>query len=163
MKNVCKSAFYHIHNIAKIRDCLTQDDTETLIHALITCKLDYCNSLLYGLPQYLIDRLQRVQNSAACLVTRTRKYEHITPMLRDLHRLPVKRRITYKILLLTDKSLNGMAPAYLTNLVCRYNPGRKLRSASKHLLKPRKVNLKVMAKDPFNLQPLHYGMLSQKT
>ena len=142
VKNVCKSAFHHIHNIAKIRDCLTQDDTETLIHALITCKLDYCNSLLYGLPQYLIDRLQRVQNSAARLVTRTRKYEHITPILRDLHWLPVKQRITYKILLLTYKSLNGMAPAYLTNLVCRYNPGRKLRSASKHLLRPPKVNLK---------------------
>ena len=142
VKNVCKSAFYHIHNIAKIRDSLTQDDTETLIHAFITCKLDYCNSLLYGLPQYLIDRLQRVQNSAARLVTRTRKYEHITPILRDLHWLSVKQRITYKILLLTYKSLNGMAPAYLTDLVCRYNPGRKLRSASKYLLKPPKVNLK---------------------
>ena len=85
VKDVCKSAFYHIQNISKIRDCLTQNDTETLVHAFISSKLDFCNALLYGLPQCVIDKLQRVQNSAARLVTGTCKYEHITPVLMDLH------------------------------------------------------------------------------
>ena len=107
VKDVCKSAFYHIQNISKRRDCLTQNDTETLVHAFISSKLDFCNALLYGLPQCVIDKLQRVQNLAARLVTRTRKYEHITPVLMDLHWLPVEQRIKYKILLLTYKSLNG--------------------------------------------------------
>ena len=84
VKDVCKSAFYHIQNISKIRDCLTHNDTETLVHAFISSKLDFCNALLYGLPQCLVDKLQGVQNSAARLVTRTHKYEHITPVLMDL-------------------------------------------------------------------------------
>ncbi len=132
VKDVCKSAFYHIQNISKIRDCLTHNDTETLVHAFISSKLDFCNALLYGLPQCVVDKLQRVQNSAARLVTRTRKYEHITPVLMDLHWLPVEQRIEYKILLLTYKSLNGMAPKYLSDLLHRHNPTRQLRSASKH-------------------------------
>ena len=83
-----------------------------------------------------------MQDSAARLVTRTRKYEHITPVLRDLHCLPVKEGIVYKISLLTYKALNGMAPKYLSNLLYRYNPTRQLRSASEHFLKPSKANLK---------------------
>lgn len=71
VQNVCKTAFYHIRNIAKIRNCLSQNDTETLVHAFISSKLDNCNSLLTGLPIYLIEKLQRVQNAAARLVTRT--------------------------------------------------------------------------------------------
>ena len=59
------STIYYIRNIAKIRNCLSQIDTETLVHAFISMKLDNCNSLLYGLPEHLIDRLQHVQNSAA--------------------------------------------------------------------------------------------------
>ena len=93
--NTCKTAFYHLRNIAKIRNCLSQDNAERLVHAFISSKLDFCNALLYGLPQSVIDRLQYVQNCAARLVTRTRSSEHITPVLRSLHWLPVRQRITY--------------------------------------------------------------------
>ena len=93
--NTCKTAFYHLRNIAKIRNCLSQDNAETLVHAFISSKLDFCNALLYGLPQSVIDRLRYVQNCAARLVTRTRSSEHITPVLRSLHWLPVRQRITY--------------------------------------------------------------------
>ena len=59
--NTCKMAFYHLQNIARIRNCLSQDDAETLVHAFISSKLDFCNALLYGLPKSVIDKLQYVQ------------------------------------------------------------------------------------------------------
>ena len=78
---ICKTCFLHLRNIAKIRDSLSQKDTEILLHAFISSKLDSCNSLLYGLPQSLIDRLQAVQNCAARLVTRSRKHDSQTVTL----------------------------------------------------------------------------------
>ena len=140
--NTCKTAFYHLQNIAKIRNCLSQDNAETLVHAFISSKLDFCNALLYGLPQSVIDRLQYVQNCAARLVTRTWSSEQITPVLHKLHWLPVRQRITYTILLLTYKALNGMAPNYIADLLQPYTPTRQLRSSSKNLLVTPKSNLK---------------------
>ena len=86
--NVCKACFFHLRNIAKIRDYLSTADTEILVHALITSKLDSCNSLLYGLPKSMIDRLQNVQNSAARLITRNKKIDHITPVMRSCTGFP---------------------------------------------------------------------------
>ena len=71
--NICKAFFFHLRNISKIRDRLSQADTEKLVHAFITSKLDSANSLLHGLPTSLIDRLQNVQNAAASIITRTKK------------------------------------------------------------------------------------------
>ena len=82
---VCSAASLHIRNIGKIRHLLTQSITEKLVHAFITARLDYCNSILYGLPKRLIQRLQRIQNTAARLMTRTNRYDHITPVLKSLH------------------------------------------------------------------------------
>jgi len=92
VKITCKSAFFRIRGIAKIRRYLSQSKTETIVHAYITSRLD-CNALLYALPRYLINRLQLLQNSAARLVTLTRRQEHITPILRNLHWLPVHYKI----------------------------------------------------------------------
>ena len=83
-----------------------------VVHAFVTFKLDYRNSLLYGLPKFLIAKQQSVQNSAARLVCMTRKFDHITPTLIDLHWLPIRHRIVFKILLLVYKSLNGKAPSH---------------------------------------------------
>ena len=132
--NICKTCFFHLRNIARIRDSLSQKDTEILVHAFITSKLDSCNSLLYGLPEFLIDRLQAVQNCAARLITRSRKHDHITPILKQLHWLPIDSRFKYKILLLTFKALHGLAPFYITEILQPYRPSRSLRSASKRLL-----------------------------
>ena len=95
-----------------------------------TSKLDYCNAILYGLSKSQLDELQRVQNTAARLVTRSKKHEHITPVLRNLHWLPVHKRISFKILLMTFKTLNGQSPVYISELISRYQPTRTLRSCS---------------------------------
>lgn len=139
---VCKSASFHLRNIYKIRKYLTHDSAVTVIHAFVTSKLDFCNSLLYGLPKCLIKRLQYVQNSAARLIFLARKYDHITPLLIELHWLPIEYRIVFKILLIVFKVLHGVAPKYLCDLLVPYNPGRTLRSSSQGLLYKPRFNLK---------------------
>ena len=105
-----------------------------VIHAFITSKLDYCNSLFYGLPSSLLGRLQGIQNVAARILTGSKKFDHITPVLRSLHWLPVEQRIKFKMLLLVYKSINSMAPSYLQDLFKPYVPCRTLRSSQLCLL-----------------------------
>ena len=114
---ICKSSFYHIRNIARIRRFLSEESTKALVHAFVTYRMDNCDSLLYGLPKNQIENLQRVQNCAASLVVNARRHDHIPPVLRDLHWLPVEQRIIFKILLFTFKALNGLATSYLSDLV----------------------------------------------
>ena len=120
----CSSAFYYLHNIRHIRKYLSRSSSETLTHAFITSRLDYCNSLLYGLPKYQLSKLQRVMNASARLVYCAPKSCHITPLLRELHWLPVCYRIEYKIILLTFKVLHGMGPDYLRHLISVLPPSR---------------------------------------
>ncbi len=127
ISHVTKTAFFHLRNIAKLRNMLSVSDAEKLVHAFMTSRLDYCNALLGGCPASSINKLQIVQNAAARVLTRSRKYDQITPILQSLHWLPIKFRISYKILLLAYKALNNLATAYLTNLLSRYNPTCSLR------------------------------------
>jgi hypothetical protein len=131
---ICKSAHYHLYNIGRIRKHLSTESTEQLIHAFITTKLDYCNALLCGLPSTQIHRLQRLQNVAARIVTRSKTSSHITPVLYDLHWLPVCQRVKFKVLLLVYKCLNSMAPSYLQELIRVRQTTRALRSAHYHML-----------------------------
>ncbi len=130
ISHVTKTAFFHLRNIAKLRNMLSVSDAEQLVHAFMTSRLDYCNALLGGCPASSINKLQIVQNAAARVFTGSRKYDHITPILHSLHWQP----ISYKIWLITYKALNDLAPAYLTNLLSRYNPTRSLRSHNSGLL-----------------------------
>ena len=126
-----KIAFNHLYNIRKIRHYLTKSATESLIHAFITSHLDYANSLLVGLPKCHTDRLQRILNSAARLVFQLPKYSHVTGLLRELHWLPMRARIEFKILLLTFKAIHGLAPKYLTDALSVQKPSRySLRSSN---------------------------------
>ena len=102
INKICRSPSLALRNIGRVRKYLNQQSTERLVHAFITSRLDYCNSLLYGIPAKKINKLQRLQNSAARLVTRSKIREHITPILSKLHWLPVKQRIIFKLLMSND-------------------------------------------------------------
>ena len=132
---ICKLAFYHLRRIAKIRSYLSEESTIALIHAFITCRLHTGNALLYGLPKYQIQRLQCVpENCAARLVKRYPKFGHTSPLLSELHWLPVEQLIVFKILLLVFKTLNNLAPSYISDLLTPYIPSRCLRSSNQSLL-----------------------------
>ena len=123
-----------LRNFSTIRRYITTEACETLIHALITSRLDYTNSLLYGLPKQQIKRLQVVQNMAARSVRRVQKYDHIPPVMYDLHWLPISQRIDFKILIMTFKIIHGLAPNYLEELVQLRSNSRCLRSMGNHYI-----------------------------
>lgn len=140
IKQTTRTAYFHLRNITKIRPMLSQKDAEKLVHAFVTSRLDYCNSLLSGCSNKSLKSLQLVQNAAARVLTKTRRRDHISPVLASLHWLPVKSRIEFKTLLLTYKALNGQAPSYLKELIKPYCPARALRSQNKGLLVVPKVS-----------------------
>ena len=134
VSKICQSSHFHLRNIGKIRKMLDSDTTKTLVQSLVVSKIDYCNALLLNAPSTTIDRLQKIQNRAARLVTLSRPREHITPVLRSLHWLPVKERISFKICCIIYKCLNDLAPEYLSELLELYVPPRPLRSQSQQHL-----------------------------
>lgn len=134
INKVTKTAFFHLRNIAKVRPFINQNDAEKLIHAFISSRLDYCNALFTGLPKKTTERLQLIQNSAARLLTKTKRREHISPVLATLHWLPVTFRIDFKVLFLTYKALHGQGPSYIANSLVNYTPARTLRSSNAGLL-----------------------------
>ncbi|KAK6175889.1 hypothetical protein SNE40_014266 [Patella caerulea] len=134
INNVCKVGYFHLRNIAKIRKFITIDATKTLIQALVISRLDNFNSLLLIVPNKSLDRLQKLQNLAARLISGCSRYDHITPILFNLHWPPITYRIEYKILLFTYKCLNDLAPLYLSQLLCLYKPSRQLRSSNDNFL-----------------------------
>ena len=116
--SVCRSTHFHLRNIGRIRHLLSQNATAQLIHALISIRLDYCNSILYNLPKNSILRLQRIQNQAARILTKTPRRDHITEVRIDLHWLRIEERIVYKLLILTFKAfIDRTAPLYLCELI----------------------------------------------
>ena len=98
VSKVMKSANNHIGNSRKIRKLLNTDTTKGAIVSLVTSRLDYCNGLLCGITEELLCSLQKAQNNAARVVSGSKKYDHITPVLKDLHWLPIRKRIEFKIL-----------------------------------------------------------------
>ena len=138
VSSLCSWSFYQLCRLRRIRKFLTPQATQTLVHAFITSNSHYCNPLFYGMPQYLLDKLQRIQKAAARVVMLVPKFEHITPVMIELHWLPVKYRIMYKILLLIFKCLSGEAPTYLQEMIRWHVPRRTLRSSSALLLEVRR-------------------------
>jgi hypothetical protein len=167
INTTCKRAFCEIRNIGRIR-CLLDDNTAaSLVHAFVSSKIDYCNSLLYGLPKKHHDKLQRVLNCAARVVSRLRKFDHITPVLASLHWLPIPQRLEFKIILLTFKALHGLAPEYLRELLVWHKAPRSLRSNDLALLEVPRTRLKFYGDRAFvkaapvlwNKLPLHIRVM----
>ena len=130
ISKIRRDAFFQLKRIALIRKCLTIKVTNTLILSLVMSKIDYCNSLLAGVPHQLISKIQTVQNYAARIVLKKNKYESATYILKTLHWLPITKRIEYKLAVTTFNCLNDIAPGYLRDLLTLYVPSRSLRSAS---------------------------------
>uniref|UniRef100_A0A3Q2GIX4 Reverse transcriptase domain-containing protein n=1 Tax=Cyprinodon variegatus TaxID=28743 RepID=A0A3Q2GIX4_CYPVA len=133
-KQLIRNCYFHLRNISKVRKILSHDDLERIIHAFVSSRLDYCNSLFTCLSKKELGRLQIVQNSAARLLTRTNRTAHVNPLLKSLHWLRVASRINFKILVLTFRALHGQAPGYMTGLIQPYTSVRSLRSSGQNLL-----------------------------
>ena len=120
INNTCKTAYIQIRHISSIRHLLTSQVTQTLVCSLVLSRLEHCTSLLSCCLQCLLDKLQTVQNVAARLVCKAKKYHHIQPILQGLHWLPVTHRIQYKISTICFNSLFGKSPQYLSDLIQPY-------------------------------------------
>ena len=160
---ICKSAWFHLFQISKVKQYLTEKQLQVVVHAYVTGRLDQNNSLLVGLPKTSLRRLQMVQNASARMIRGIRKRDHITPILMQLHWLPIQQRILFKVLLLVYKSVNGKGPDYLKELLVPYIPSRSLRSGSHlllqepdyHYVETRKRAFGYIGPREWNLLPIH--------
>ena len=141
VNDVVKSSSFHLRALRHIRRWISEDTAKSIATAAVAGRLDYCNSVLYGSSAANIQRLQRVQNSLARVVTRARRSEHITPVLAKLHWLPIQYRIQFKLAMITFKAVTTRTPYYLSELVRPYEPSRQLRSRGKNLLQQDRVKL----------------------
>ena len=114
----------NLQRLKLIRPCLTIDACKTLVQGLVISHLDYANAVFAGLPQCELKKLQRVQNIAAKLILRKKKYDSASACRKDLHWLPIPARIDFKIILLVFKCLTNKAPAYLQSLISRKTTNR---------------------------------------
>ena len=149
---VCRLCNFHLRKISSIRQFLSVESVSQLVSSMILSRLDYCNSTLSGLPSVSLNRLQKVQNHAARLILRKRKTDHVSPLLKELHWLPVEARIKYKMCVLAFKHFQGTLPPYLSNKLQSYTPSRTLRSSAEKLLKVPKYNLKTSGLRTFHVQ-----------
>ncbi len=147
---VVRNSFYQLRVISKLKSFLSFQELEKVIHAFITSRLDYCNSLYSGLPQSSLSRLQLVQNAAVRLLTGAKKYDHVTPILASLHWLPLHFRVQFKIVLFVFKALNNQALSYLKSLLIPVSSIRHLRSTDRALLSVPRSRLKTK---PFQSPP----------
>ena len=150
ISETCRTCFLYIRRIAAIRPYLSETAAVRLVTAFVSSRLDYCNSLLIGLPAEQTNRLQRVQNSAVRLVLKKRKREHITPFLMQLHWLPVRFRIQYKLAVLAYRFFDGSLPSYLSEALFAYETSHSLRSSDMKLLKIPRFNLKTYGARSFS-------------
>ena len=122
ISSVCRAAYLELRRIASIQPYFTQSATARLVSSAITSRLDYCNSILAGLPLKQISCLQRVQNNTAKLVPRKSKYDCVTPLQQELHWLPIRFRPQYKTATFVYRFFSDSLPGYLPQILCAYKP-----------------------------------------
>jgi hypothetical protein len=129
VKRKCQTAMFNYLRIRNIRRYLTKDASEILVLSLVMSHLDYCNAILFGISQCDLQKMQRIQNMCAKLVLRLRKYDSSKQALFQLHWLPIKARIDFKILTVMFNCSKNQAPDYLSELLSKQVPRRRLRSS----------------------------------
>ena len=112
ISQTCRACFYHIRDLHRIRKNLSLGLAKQIAVALVSSKLDYCNSLFHNMPEKHIARLQRVQNCLARVVAKAPRFSRSVPILKCLHWRPVKFRIHFKICAITFRTLKENQPAY---------------------------------------------------
>jgi hypothetical protein len=131
VNSVVRKMHYNIRRISKVKHHLTQEACTKAINATVLSHLDYHNALLLGVTDQTTHRLQVAQNNAARCLTRTKYRHHISPVLQQLHWLPVRQRVVFKVMTTIHKSLHSSsAPAYMRELCPIYTPLKSLRSSS---------------------------------
>jgi len=149
ISDVSRSTFLSLRRISCIRQYLSEKATTCLVNSIITSRLDFCNSTLSGITNDQLNRLQRIQNCAARVIFKKKKYDHITPILKELHWLPLEYRIQFKLAVLAYRHFDGTLPPYLSRVLSTYQPSRSLRSSSEKLLKIPRTNLKTAGERSF--------------
>ena len=137
---ICRTCFYHIRDLRRIRRYLPVSVAKTIATALVTSRLDYCNSLFHNIAIKDITKLQRVQNCLARVVTRYPRFTPSKPLLKSLHWLPVQYRIMFKMCTITYQALSSKQPSYLHTLLTPIRKSIQLRSSTSDLLFVPKVN-----------------------
>jgi len=131
-----KTVNFHLRKIYRIRRYITIESCHQLARSLVLSRLDYANSLLFGINAKDMRKLQTLQNKAARIVFRCDRFHPSSPLRRELHWLPIKERVIFKVLLLTFKGLNNLIPGYLSEFLIHYTSGRLgLRSENANLLR----------------------------
>ena len=149
ISSLCRTTFLALGRIASIRPLLSNSSTENLAACMITSRLDYCSATFTGVADEQIARIQKIQNNAARLILKKSKRDHVTPLLKELHWLPVKYRIQYKLATLAFRHFDGTLPPYLSSSFCTYQPSRSFRSSTERLLKIPKSYLKTFGERSF--------------
>jgi hypothetical protein len=121
---LCRVAYAQLKSLSKIKRFFNTESLETILHALVTARIDYCNSIQYGFNERVLHRVQVLQNACARLLSNASRFSHITPILAELHWLPIKQRIIFKILVITFKCIHGQSPSYLCDLLSAHVPTR---------------------------------------
>ena len=162
VSKICQVCYYYITWIKRIRHTLDKTTTKLIVQALVISRLDYCNAILVGAPNHVIVKLQRVLNAAARLVSMVPRDTSITAVLKDLHWLPMKQRIQFKVAVLVFKALHDEAPVYMKDMLAIYTPPRALRSANKHLLTVKRTRTEI-GKRAFSVAaPILWNSLPEK-
>lgn len=150
-----KKGFYQLYRLRQVRKYFNRNTFECLVHAFVTSHIDYGNAMLFGLPDVTIKKLQRLQHAAARLILNRNWRDSATEMLKELHWLPIRYRILYKLSLLVFKCINNIGPAYLRELLISKKAPRSLRSAKLSLLEIPRVRTETFGKRAFEYAAPH--------
>ena len=117
INNICHTCYFHIHGSRHVHSAMLTDITKIVACAMVSSRLDYCNVLLTGMSEFNLDKLQRVQNTLAHVVTELRRRDHITPALKEMHWLPIRARISFKVATVVYRLRERRQQQYLVDLI----------------------------------------------